>query len=97
MSTEIMAETIAESINNLLKECGIPVGMDGADPGSLPLTIGCKWCKYSQAFFVWLPEVAAPVIDKVLDVFSKVRFSEVSHHNCKDIGASKLHQISAHY
>lgn len=87
-------ETVAlcDSMNALMKKCGIPVGMKLA--ANWNATVGCHWCDMSEHFNVWLPRSAGAVIAKVLVGFSRAGFT-TEESGCENVGAPGFIQITA--
>lgn len=69
------AEKIVSDMNNLLRDCGMPVGLKLSPHWNA--TVGCTFCQYGRSFHVWLPKIAAPVINKVVESFKRAGFVDV--------------------
>ena len=75
MSTTEQAQQIARRVNLLLGEHHVPVGAKVAHEGNI--LVGCYWCPLSECFHAWIPLSAQPVVDKLVEVFTKAGFADV--------------------
>ena len=68
------AQDIADQLSDLLAMHGVPLGLEFPGGDVPAAVVGCRWCEYSRAFDITIPERLRAVANKAAETLERAGY-----------------------